>query len=186
MSVSETAANTPYMLLPEENGYLLKPDAPILSAAMPRIGSVTASDSTNLACHVGTYEATADVASLLSALGGKDGYLYYIPQGMKLEPSASSPALLPYEASLVVAGERDIANSCFELCLDGLPTGIKEEFKIQNSKFQDEEKGNGQSSNCKLSNCQIYDLGGRRLSSPKLGVNIIHTQGGTARKVLAK
>ena len=168
VSVSETAANTPYLLLPEENGYLLKPNAPVLSAAMPRVGNVTIKKSTRQACHVGTYETTSDVSSLLSALGGKDGYLYYCPKGMKLEPSVDSPTLQPYDASLVITGESTIADYCFELYLDGIPTAIDE---IDNWTI-------GQSNNC-----EIYNLSGRKVTNAQLprGIYIIN-----GRKVVVR
>ena len=137
------------MLLPEQNGYLLEPDAPVLSAALPRTQSVTVKHGTRQACHVGTYQTTTDVTSLVTALSGYDGYLYFSPKGVKLQPNTDSPTLQPYDASLFIAGESTIANYNIEISLDGIPTGI---HQIDNLAI-------GQSDNC-----EVYSLSGQKIN----------------------
>jgi len=122
VSVNETAANTPYLLLPDEDGYLLSPDAPVLGAAMPRTSSVTVKNGTLQACHVGTYETTTDITSLSSALSGKQGYLFFYPERKRVAGSTSSPTLQPYDAGLVVTGDNTIVTRSMEIHLDGIAT----------------------------------------------------------------
>ena len=171
VSVSETEANTPYMLIPEENSYLLRPDAPVLSAAIPRVGSITVKNGTEQVCQVGTYETTTDVTTLLSTLKGKDGYLFYYPNRKKMDQSATSPTLQPYDATLVVTGDEKIATRCFELHLDGIPTGIP---SIHNSEFIIHNEDGA-----------VYDLAGRKIANEKKphGIYILPNTNGY-RKVL--
>lgn len=172
VSVSKTAANTPYMLIPEENGYLLRPDAPVLSSAMPRIGNVTSQNGNRQACHVGTYEPTTDVTSLHSALKDKDGYVFFCPDGEGMEQSATSPTLQPFDASLVVTGESSVASYSFEISLDGIPTGIR--LQAEDVQWPDG---------------QCYDLSGRIASRTSLaprqrgGLYILRSRNGY-RKVI--
>ena len=124
VSVSEVAANTPYMLLPDENGYLLRPDAPILSASIPRAKNVTVKDGNQQACHIGTYQTTSDVTTLLASLSGQDGYVFITPGPEEMEESPYSPTLQPYDACLVVTGDEGIGSHGMEIRLDGVPTTI--------------------------------------------------------------
>lgn len=168
VSVSYTEANTPYMLLPEENGYLLQPGAPVLSAVMPRVGNITIKNGTQQACHVGTYETTTDVTTLLSTLKGKNDYLFFCPEEDMMMLSASSPTLQPYDASLVVTDDNTIAAHDIEIRLDGIATNID---AIQNS-IQDKEAA-------------LYDLSGRKMENRNTHTGIYVQQSNNGyRKVL--
>ena len=124
VSVSTVSANTPYMLLPDEDGYLFRPDAPVTSVAMPRTGSITVKDGTEQACLVGTYESTTDVTTLVSALSGKEGYVYLSYDGENVKLRSTSPTLRPYDACLVVTGDNMIGTHQFDIALDGNSTSI--------------------------------------------------------------
>ena len=165
-SVTQTTANTPYMLMPEEDGYLLQPNAPIQTASMPRVGNVTVKNGTEQACQVGTYETTTDVTKLISALNGKEGYLFFYPEGEKLGQGTASPTLQPYDASLVITGDNMIGTRSIEVWLDGIPT----KCSLPTST---EKEGT------------IYDLSGRKMVNGKFnsGLYLIPTSGGF-RKVL--
>lgn len=155
VSVSETAANTPYMLLPEENGYLLQTNAPVLSAAMPRVGNITIQSGTRQACHVGTYETTTDVTTLLSALSGKGSYVFLCPEGDMMRKSSSSPTLQPYDASLIVTGDNTTATNDIDIRLDGIATSIE---AVRNA-IQDE-------------GAAMYDLSGRKMANRNMHTGI--------------
>ena len=168
VTVSEVAANTPYMLLPDKNDYLLQPDAPVRSAAMPRAKNVTVKDGTRQACHIGTYQTTTDVTTLLASLSGQDGYVFILPGREEMEESAVSPTLQPFDASLVITGDASIASQSFEIRLDGTPTAID---------FSQANDGQG----------QWYNLSGQQVVNGKgqaHGLFLQPTGGSGYRKVL--
>lgn len=128
VSVSTLSANTPYMLIPNKDDYLLQPDAPVISATLPRTGNITVKDGTEQACHVGTYESVTSVIPLVSALSGKNGYVYLRYDGENVKRSTTCPALQPYDACLVVTGDNMIASHNFDIALDGNTTSIEKLF----------------------------------------------------------
>ena len=166
ISVGETTANTPYMLLPDEDGYLLGNDVPVQSAAIPRIGNVTVKDGTKQACHIGTYETTTDVTSLSTALSGAESCVFLCPEGKKIVPSAFSPTLRPYDAGLIVTGDNTIGTRNFEISFDGIPTGIKE---------MDHEAWSTEN---------VYNLAGQKIRKGKSGGLYIQPGANGYRKVL--
>lgn len=168
VTVSEVAANTPYMLLPDKNDYLLQPDAPVRSAAMPRAKNVTVKNGNQQACHIGTYQTTTDVTTLLASLSGQDGYVFILPGREEMEESPVSPTLQPFDASLVITGDASIASQSFEIRLDGTPTAID---------FSQANDGQG----------QWYNLSGQQVVNGKgqaHGLFLQPTGGSGYRKVL--
>ncbi|MBO7068203.1 MAG: family 43 glycosylhydrolase [Bacteroidaceae bacterium] len=144
VTVSQTTANTPYMLLPDHDGYLFRPDAPILAAALPRTGNVTVKDGTQQAYHIGIYEPTTDVTTLLS-ISEKDSYIFLSYDGENTEQKTTCPALIPYEACLIVTGDNVLAHH-FDIALDGNCTGLQ----MNGEWTMDNETA-------------VYDLSGRKI-----------------------
>jgi len=169
VSVSDVVANTPYMLIPDEDGLMLKPNATITVAAMPKSGNVTVKNGTRQASHIGTYEGTTDITSLLSSISGKEGYAFFCPDGGKIVQSTSSPTLQPFDAGLVIAGDNMISTHSFEVTLDGIPTGIR--GIIDGQRTTDD----------------VYNLAGQKTANRSL-LNGIYIQpsGNGYRKVLVK
>ena len=159
VSVTETSANIPYMLIPDRDAYLLNPDAPVNSVSLPRGSIVTAKDGTLQAYEAGTYAPTSDVTSLYSTLSGKSGYLYLGYDGENTTPTTANPALLPYEACLIVTGAEEAGTQPFQIDLDGIYTGIP----LGNASVVDK--------------VPVYDISGRKVTNGQLSKGIYIANG---------